>query len=180
MSGKIFYSLLWMILGGLVVLVIIALFFQKDSKPDWNMVAALAAIIGVVCSAITYLASANRARKIETLKEFSIIREKYPNINPEAKNPVSEEKRDEYLKSMERFCTGINMGVYDIDVLRETAKSFLLTQYDNYVKDIILRKREQSKNATPENLYCQYEKVINHLRREGRSLCRTAKNNAEH
>ena len=47
-SGKIFYSLLWMILGGLVVLVIIALFFQKDSKPDWNMVAALAAIKSVM------------------------------------------------------------------------------------------------------------------------------------
>lgn len=116
-------------------------------------------------SAITYHNSVSRNRKIETLKELSLIRERYPNVSPNAPNPVDEATRTEYLKAMERFCTGVNLNLYDIEVVKNISGQMLVKQYKDYMGSFVAEKREKSKTIPPEDLYCQYEAVIKKLKK---------------
>lgn len=142
--------------------------FFAHFNGDWStvaaIVAAVAAVAGVFVSAITYRNSVSRNRKIETLKEFSSIRERYPNVSPDAPQPVNDATRTEYLKAMERFCTGVNLGLYDIEVVKNISGQMLVTQYENYMGNFVAEKREKSKTIPPEDLYCQYEDVIKKLK----------------
>lgn len=79
---------------------------------------------------------------------------------------MSDDVRVEYLKEMERFCTGVNIGLYDIHVVDKIAGTMLITQYDKYLKAFIgNRKNKTIQNAHANNIYCEYTKFIEQIRK---------------
>lgn len=132
---------------------------------DWNealpMVISVAALIATVC---IHIHEVKREKQILTMSEVSRIRRRYPNMNPKAKHPVSDKIRLKYLREMERFCTGVNNGVYDFETLQKLSGHFLYTQYNKYMRDFV-RKRRKSKEES-EWKYNQYEKVMKKLGRK--------------
>lgn len=162
MWRKCLWPLLWIVVGGALALIIENLL--KSAECDVGAVEVLVAVIGVAVSAITHYDSVDRARKLDTLNKFSAIREKFPNVNPKAKNPVDDDVRTEYLNVMERFCTGIEENLYDIGVIRKTSGRMLVKQYKDYMGSFVAAKRGKSKTIPPEDLYCQYEAVIKKLK----------------
>ena len=95
MMKKLICHFIEIALGGVLGYIIAIIRHQYQISWDWNMIAALAAVIGVIVSSITYWHSVERAKKIETLKELSAIREKYPNVSPKSSEPVSDGEREE-------------------------------------------------------------------------------------
>lgn len=66
---------------------------------------------------------------------------------------------------MERFCTGVNIKLYDIHVVDKMVGSMLITQYDSYMKDFIdKRKNKTIQKANPNDIYKQYKGVIENLK----------------
>lgn len=121
------------------------------------IVSALAAVIAAVISVIIYLHTINRERKLYTTQEFFKLRDKYPNLYN-----ATQDKRLQYLKEMERFCTGVNNKVFDIKIIKQMSGHFLVKQYDDYMQELIYSRRNDNEN---EWKYIEYEKVINKLKR---------------
>lgn len=79
---------------------------------------------------------------------------------------MSDDVRTEYLKEMERFCTGVNIGLYDIHVVDRIAGTMLITQYNKYLSDLIEKRRDKTvQNAQADNIYCEYIKLIEQIRK---------------
>ena len=121
--------------------------------------AAFISAVGVFVSAIIYLNTVNRQKKILTIQEFSKIRERYPDVSP---NVASNDDRLEYLKEMERFCVGINNKIYDIEIVRDMSGHLLVKQYDSYMKDLVQSRRELRSKFSA---YERYEETIEKLKK---------------
>lgn len=135
---------------------------------DWtSLIALIISIIGVAVSIFNYLSTVKRENKINTLKEFSNIRNKYSNLSPYAANCVSDDIRKKYLREMERFCTGVNVKVYDIKILYKMSGHFLITQYDTYLCELIKSVRSEENDCWK---YCQYEKFIDKLKKQSEKI----------
>ena len=131
-----------------------------------NVIAIIAIVVsvcGVFVSAIIYLHTVNREKKILTIKEFMKIREKYPNLSSEH---VTDEVRLEYLKEMERFCVGIFNNIYDIKIITDMSGHLLVKQYDSYMKDFMLSRR---KNKSETWKYKRYEETIQKIKKVRRT-----------
>lgn len=154
------------VVGALIPITFISAKSAKESSPFlWDAVGAVGTILAAVIAVLTYRNSVERQKKQDTIREFSKIREKYPNLSPKAHNPVSDDVRIEYLKEMERFCTGVLIKLYDIHVVDKMVGSMLITQYDSYMKDFIdKRKNKTIQKANPNDIYKQYKGVIENLK----------------
>lgn len=152
------------IVGAVVGAVAVAAFSYFKSvnwcSVDWNVIGAFGTVLAVGIAAITYIDTVGRESKLETIREFSRIRSQFSDLGS-----ASDKERTEYLKEMERFCTGINLGLYDINTLITMAGSMLTTQYNDYMKDLIENKREHARNAKPEKIYSEYESFIKKVSR---------------
>lgn len=156
-----------MIAGVLILIVFLAISACKNfSSFPWDAIGAAGTILAAIIAVLTYRSSVRRQKKQDTIREFSAIREKYPNLSPKSYSPVSDDVRVEYLKEMERFCTGVNIGLYDIHVVDKIAGTMLITQYDKYLKAFIgNRKNKTIQNAHANNIYCEYTKFIEQIRK---------------
>ncbi len=121
------------------------------------IISALAAVIAAVISVIIYLHTINRERKLYTTQEFFKLRDKYPNLYN-----ATQDKRLQYLKEMERFCTGVNNKVFDIKIIKQMSGHFLVKQYDDYMQELIYSRRNDNDNEWE---YIEYKKFINKLKR---------------
>lgn len=131
---------------------------------DWSVIGALGTVLAAGIAVLTYIDTVGRESKLETIREFSRIRSQFPDLSSASGTERdSDTERTEYLKEMERFCTGINLGLYDINTLKKMAGSMLTTQYNDYMKDLIESKRENTRKAKAENIYSEYEAVIQKL-----------------
>lgn len=152
------------------VLILIAFFDISACKESlsfpWDAIGAVGTILAAIIAVLTYRSSVKRQKKQDTIREFSRIREKYPNLSSKAPNPVLDEERIKYLKEMERFCTGVNIGLYDIHVVDKMAGTMLITQYDNYMDRLIKERKDKTiQNANPDNIYYEYADLIKKLRK---------------
>lgn len=134
---------------------------------DWDALGAWGTVTAAGIAVITYRDSVIRACKLETIKEFSRIRMKYPNMSRKAKEPGSEEIVTAYLRELERFCTGVLEGVYDIDIVATIAGSLLVSQYDDFMKKLI-EKRRGTMDGKPNagRIYEEYIIVIQKVRQK--------------
>lgn len=155
------------IVGALILIVFLDISAYKESLPfPWDAIGAVGTLLAAIIAVLTYRSSVKRQKKQDTIREFSAIREKYPNLSPEAHKPVSDDVRTEYLKEMERFCTGVNIGLYDIHVVDRIAGTMLITQYNKYLSDLIEKRRDKTvQNAQADNIYCEYIKLIEQIRK---------------
>lgn len=127
-----------------------------------KIVKDLAPVAAALISVLVYRHTVTRERKINTMKAFSKIRMKYPNMSPYAENKVCDSIRKHYLKEMEFFCTGVNSKIYDIRIVKKMSRSYLIDQYFKY-----LRKYVNNIRSTQPNAYSEYLKVINKLLLKG-------------
>ncbi|QHI71759.1 DUF4760 domain-containing protein [Aminipila terrae] len=118
--------------------------------------------IGVIISVIIYYRMTRRTLILETIKEYSNIRNKYS--NPSDNDIIPEDKRKAYLQEMERFCTGIQLGLYDINTLSKISGHRLIEQYKKYGK-VIIEESKMKKDTEADSLYCQYETTIKELQK---------------
>jgi len=82
-------------------------------------------------------------------------------MSPNANSATTDKERLDYLKEMERFCTGVNNKIYDLNIISQMSGNLLIKQYDHYMYDIINQRRE---SIYEEWKYIQYEKVIRKLK----------------
>lgn len=153
------------VICGIIIGALVSFSFKMNAN-TWDIVSAIGTVSAAIIAVLTYRASVKRQRKQDTIREFSAIREEYPNLSPKAPNPVSDEERIKYLKEMERFCTGVNVGLYDICVVNKMAGAMLITQYDSYMKGLIQgRKKRTKQNADENDIYSEYTEFIERLRK---------------
>ena len=122
-----------------------------------SIVAIVISVCGIFISAVIYLHTVNREKKILTIKEFSKIREKYPNVSP---NCASDTDRLEYLKEIERFCVGIHHKIFDIQIITDMSGHYLVKQYDSHMKDFMLSRRKSESETWKYNRYEETIKII--------------------
>lgn len=111
----------------------------------------LIAISALVISLSTFFVNFNRNKKLETIKDFNELRYKYPDIT------IDIEKRDDFLRDMERFSVAVNKKIYDINIINQMSGTLLLCQYSD-VEDFIATKDEK--------YYKEYKKFIEKLRKK--------------
>lgn len=153
--------------GVLILIIFFDISACKESLSFlWDAIGAVGTVLAAIIAVLTYRSSVKRQKKQDTIREFSRIREKYPNLSPQAPNPVPDEERIKYLKEMERFCTGVNIGLYDIHVVDRIAGAMLITQYDKYLRDFIEKRRQKTvQNAQTDSIYCEYIKLIEKIQK---------------
>lgn len=99
----------------------------------------------IVISIVTHRQILNRDKRINTISEFSKIREKYSDLStPEKANCENDvplnEKRLAYLKQMEFFCIGIQEKVFDMKIVERMSGRLLKKQYCSYMRDFALSR----------------------------------------
>ena len=62
------------------------------------------------------------------------------------KNPKTEKIVREYLNDLEFICTGVNMGIYDIDTVERLFGDVILRKYDQF-KPYIEERRDQRRSV---------------------------------
>lgn len=134
---------------------------------SWDALGAWGTVTAAGIAVLTYRDSVLRACRLETIKEFSRIRMKYPNMARKARLPGAEEELTAYLRELERFSVGVLEGVYDLDVLVSLAGNLLLTQYDGFMKQLIEERRKQTaQQASAGTIYIDYITVMEQIRRK--------------
>ena len=67
---------------------------------------------------------------------------------------------------MERFCTGVNIGLYDIRVVDKMAGTMLYTQYTNYLESLIKERKEKTiQNGQADSVYREYADFIEQIQK---------------
>ena len=156
------FVLVW---GGSTVCLLADL-VQRPSL-SWEALGAWGTITAAGIAAITYRDSVLRAGRLETIREFSRIRMKYPNMARQAGLPGGEEELTAYLRELERFCVGVLEGVYDLDVVVSLAGNLLLSQYDGFMRQLIEERRRQThQQASKDTIYLDYITVIEQIRKK--------------
>ena len=115
-------------------------------------------ITAVAVSIWSYIHGLNRERKTDTLAALKEIRKKYDDTTM-----LPEKEKQHYLKEMEFFATGLNLGIYELDVIDKMSGGRLISQYNKWAKDLIRERRKISGTATA---YCEYENMIERLKRK--------------
>ena len=100
-----------------------------------NIVAAVLGVCAAFFGVYTYFKDRKRGRKKDTLDAYDVLqRETFNKINTwfpsEIKEVIEDKKSDEYkelsgyLADIDRFCVGINEGIYDFDTFYELAHGY--------------------------------------------------------
>lgn len=121
-----------------------------------SIIADLAAIGSLIVAVCVHWQIVSRDRKRETIAEFNKIRDKYHDINYSS----SDKEKKAYLTELERFCVGINQGIYDLDILTKMSKTLLLSQHA-YLKNFVAERRDALGQVTA---YSEYISVIEKLK----------------
>ena len=120
-----------------------------------SIIADLAAIGSLIVAVCVHRQIVSRDCKRETIAEFNKIRDKYHDINYSS----SDEEKKAYLTELERFCVGINQGIYDLDILAKMSKTLLLSQYA-YLKNFVTERRDA---LDQETAYSEYVVIMKKL-----------------
>lgn len=115
---------------------------------DW------AAVAGAITSVVVYCQTLQRDRKLATINKVNEIRCKYPEVDP-----LPEDGKLQYLREMEFLCTGINEGIYDLNILKRMSGRLFLSQYNNLKP--FLQKREENPKA--KDAWSEYKSVMEKL-----------------
>lgn len=112
------------------------------SELFWSIVGMLTTI---VISIVTHRLILKRDKRINTISEFSKIREKYSDLSTLKKanceNDVQlNEKRLAYLKQMEFLYIGIKEDVFDMEIVEKMSGHLLKKQYYSYMQDFALSR----------------------------------------
>lgn len=122
-----------------------------------QIITALIAVAGFVLSVIIYKRTLNRERRLDTLKTLSELRVKFS--KPGTTNT-------KYLKALEFFATGVNQGIYDINIVKKMSGNRLVKQYDENLRDLVEKKRQKKDGSIDSEAYVQYETMIEELRKK--------------
>lgn len=150
-----------------------------------NAISLILSFSAIVTSVFQYIHESKRKRCEATINAFDELEEsifgksEYEKIDIEnvlaihrkaqesSDDPDEEKKIDEewhrltqYLARIEHFSVGVNCEIYDVNILRRMAKSYLLKQWDKLLPIIEQKRREKSSH-----LYSEFESMVNSLRK---------------
>lgn len=106
-----------------------------DLKTFVEIIAAFVGVVVAIFGVITYFNDRKRARKKDTLEAYNVLqKETFSKINvwlpADIKKATEDKKSDDYkelsecLADIERFCVGINEGIYDFDTFYEISHGY--------------------------------------------------------
>ena len=122
-----------------------------------EIIAIIVAVMGVIVSALIYAHTVRRERKLDTMREFSRIREKFPEV---LQLDSQEKEIMQYLTEMERFCTGVNLNLYDWKIINKMSGNRLISQYRGFTKEFIKSRPDLSDGSRP---YSEYTTLMEKL-----------------
>lgn len=140
----------------------------KNKGLAWERLGAWGTVTAAGLAVATYKDSVLRMRRLETINELTEIRDRFPNMRRFAhkSDPESKDKLLAYLRRMERFSTGILEEIYDIDIVSNIAGTLLVSQYDEFMKDLIEeRKAKTIQRENIDAIYKEYTAVIEKIRK---------------
>ena len=119
-----------------------------------QIITASIAVAGFVLSVIIYKRTLNRERRLDTLKTLSELRVKFSESDTTS------------IKYLEFFATGVNQGIYDINIVKKMSGNRLVKQYDENLRDLVEKKRQKKDGNIDSEAYVQYEAMIEELRKK--------------
>ena len=141
----------------------------------WTALGSVGTLISVIVAVVSIANNNKRTKKQSTLEAFTQFKENaepYENtIHGYSSDDINKiiqqheqgsepEKWDEikkYLATVERFATGVNTGIYDVEVVNKMAGYFLCEQYKT-LYPIIEYKRQKDQN---EYIYAEFRDMVN-------------------
>ncbi|EGR0413019.1 hypothetical protein QTU67_002196 [Vibrio cholerae] len=142
-----------------------------------TIIASITAVVTFIVSATTYVKSTSRERKTKTLDYWEAsqksLTEARNNLSKIHKGTWTEDiaKRHLYssnrhhiiswLSAFERLAMGINLDIYDINVVNKLGGTLLVESFVAYAQLIALLEHEESPNEFSEfkSLYAKLEKM---------------------
>ena len=121
-----------------------------------SIISSIAAVVALIITVSIYFHGLKRECRLETIKAFSEIRTKY--FNSESLN---DHEKLQYLNELEYFATGINIGLFDIEVVKRMSKKRMLNQYNTWIKEYISERR--ARNGGSSSAYQEVEKMFDAL-----------------
>lgn len=141
----------------------------------WTALGSVGTLISVIVAVGSIVNNNKRTKKQSTLEAFVQFKkdvEPYENtihdyssddintIIQQHEQSCKHEKWDEikkYLATVERFATGVNTGIYDVEVVNKMGGQFLCEQYET-LRPIIKYKRQKDQN---EYIYSEFRDMVN-------------------
>ncbi len=121
--------------------------------PISSMISAIAAVVALIITVRIYHNEQKKERQLETIKAFSEIRKKYFNSVS-----LSDHEKLQYLNELEYFATGVNVGLFDIEVVKRMSKKRMINQYNTWIKQFIIERR--ARNGGSSSAYQEVEKMF--------------------
>ena len=126
----------------------------------WEIISSVAAAFSVIIAVVTYWVDRKNKIKAETIKAVDHILDSYYEY---AKGKDSTQDYNDYVRFLsivERFATDANEGVLSKKTIGNRLSLFLVKEYNEKMKEIIIQRRNQfSRNS----YYGQIEKLIQYL-----------------
>ena len=141
----------------------------------WTALGSVGTLISVIVAVVSIVNNNKRTKRQSTLEAFVQFKknaEPYENtIHGYSSGDINKiiqhheqgcepEKWDEikkYLATVERFATGVNTGIYDVEVVNKMGGQFLCEQYET-LRPIIKHKRQKDRN---EYIYAEFRDMVN-------------------
>lgn len=138
---------------------------------EWkDLIPIIISVIALFLTVAQYFGEYKRKKKQDTLEAYdklqtevftplNAIRKQYPTM------PLtySFDKRADvtsYLAKIERFCVGVNLGIYDLNTLMRCGGAYFVRQY-LYLEPLIKEKRKRNNGGAH---YDEYENVVRKLK----------------
>lgn len=143
----------------------------------WTALGSVGTLISVIVAVVSIVNNNKRTKKQSTLEAFTQFKknaEPYENtIHGYSSDDINKiiqqheqgsepEKWDEikkYLATVERFATGVNTGIYDVEVVNKMGGYFFCEQYKT-LYPIIEYKRQKDQN---EYIYAEFRDMVNSI-----------------
>ena len=141
------------------------------------MIAGIASALGVIWLGITYVRDSRRNTRQDTLNAYrDLQREVLNHLNPwkpyEIKDVISDRSSEAYaelsgyLAEIERFCSGINMRIYDFKTFYNIAHGYFdgeKGKIHKLLEPLIDVKLNQNRNENNEDYYQNIHQVWNRM-----------------
>ena len=183
---KKFYKQCWfwlmMFLGLALINTIIKIYYMSIpmrqvlcSGDFWTAVGSVGTLISVIVAVTSIINSNQRTKKQSTLEAFVQFKKTMESLenkihnysNDEICRIIQKHEQDsrseewnqikEYLAAVERFATGVNAGIYDVEVVNKMGGYFLCEQYKT-LYPIIQYKRQKDQNDC---IYEEFRDMVN-------------------
>lgn len=129
-------------------------------------------VIALILTILQYFGEYRRKKKQDTLEAYNDLQGKvFTKLNELRKEyPVVIADRSfakraeitEYLARIERFCVGVNLGIYDFKTLKRCGGAYFVRLFF-YLKPVILDKRNRNDGGSH---YDEFERVAMKMKRE--------------